>query len=435
MKKVITYGTYDRLHYGHINLLRRAKELGDYLIVGVTTDNFDINRGKMSVSQPIMERIRAVQETGYADLVIPEEYLGQKIDDIIKYDVDIFAIGSDWKGYFDYLKDFCDVVYLDRTEGVSSTQIRKQNQLKIGVIGYPAMADKFINELKYINELKLQGVYLEPGEEKRLDLEYYGNRDLLISDSDAVYIISEPSARYDCVKQALLAGKHVLCESPVALRREQAEELFAIAAERQLVLFEGLKTAYAIAFNRLRVLVQSEWIGSILSVEARCTSLRENSEHSWGSFETWGSIGVLPVLSILGTDYEDLDMKIRKNEEGKDLFTCLNFTYPHAVASVKVATGAKSEGDLVITGTKGYVYVPSPWWKTEYFELRYEDSNNNKRHFYKLEGEGIRYELAAFAKAIRGGQRNLYLDKRITLKISELMESFFAAKEDEDNLL
>ena len=107
MKTVITYGTYDLLHQGHINLLKRAKELGDYLIVGVTNDNFDRDRGKLNVRNNVLERVEAVKATGYADKIIIEDYVGQKIDDIQKYDVDIFAIGSDWEGKLDYLNEFC----------------------------------------------------------------------------------------------------------------------------------------------------------------------------------------------------------------------------------------------------------------------------------------------------------------------------------------
>ena len=98
MTKVITYGTYDLLHQGHLNLLRRAKELGDYLIVGVTSDSYDRNRGKLNVRNNVLERVEAVRSTGYADEIIIEDYVGQKIDDIQKYNVDIFAIGSDWEG-------------------------------------------------------------------------------------------------------------------------------------------------------------------------------------------------------------------------------------------------------------------------------------------------------------------------------------------------
>ncbi|MBQ4541816.1 MAG: adenylyltransferase/cytidyltransferase family protein, partial [Clostridia bacterium] len=111
MKKVITYGTYDLLHFGHIRLLERAKELGDYLIVGVTSDDFDKRRGKINVKQSLIERIQAVKNTGLADEIIVEEYEGQKIDDIIKYGVDVFTVGSDWVGKFDYLADYCEVHY------------------------------------------------------------------------------------------------------------------------------------------------------------------------------------------------------------------------------------------------------------------------------------------------------------------------------------
>jgi len=136
MVKVITYGTYDMLHYGHIRLLDRAKALGDYLIVGVTSDDYDKSRGKINNQQSLMERIAAIKETGIADEIIVEEYEGQKIDDIVRMDVDVFAIGSDWTGEFDYLNDYCKVVYLERTKNISSTMLREKNSPihRIGII-------------------------------------------------------------------------------------------------------------------------------------------------------------------------------------------------------------------------------------------------------------------------------------------------------------
>ena len=145
MKKVITYGTYDLLHQGHINLLKRAKALGDYLIVGVTNDNFDRLRGKLNVKNNVLERVEAVRATGIADKIIIEDYFGQKIDDIQKYDVDIFTVGSDWVGHFDYLNEYCQVVYLPRTEGISSTMLREEqdDEVKIGVVGAGRIAKRF----------------------------------------------------------------------------------------------------------------------------------------------------------------------------------------------------------------------------------------------------------------------------------------------------
>ena len=127
MKKVITYGTYDLIHKGHIRLLERAKALGDYLVVGVTADNFDRARGKINVQQSLIERIENVRQTGLADEIIVEEYEGQKIDDIKRLGIDIFTVGSDWKGHFDYLNEYCKVVYLDRTQGISSSELRAEN--------------------------------------------------------------------------------------------------------------------------------------------------------------------------------------------------------------------------------------------------------------------------------------------------------------------
>ncbi len=136
MTKVITYGTYDLLHYGHIRLLQRAKALGDYLIVGITSDAYEKARGKINVQQSLVERIEAVEKTGLADKIVVEEYDGQKIDDIKKYGLDIFTVGSDWKGKFDYLNEYCKVVYLDRTEGISSSEIRaEKREIQLATFG------------------------------------------------------------------------------------------------------------------------------------------------------------------------------------------------------------------------------------------------------------------------------------------------------------
>ena len=123
MKKVITYGTFDLLHVGHINLIRRAKEMGDYLIVGLSTDEFNEMKNKQA-SQSYENRKIILESIKYIDEVIAECTWEQKIDDIKKYDVDLFVIGDDWEGKFDYLREYCDVVYLPRTVGVSTTQIK-----------------------------------------------------------------------------------------------------------------------------------------------------------------------------------------------------------------------------------------------------------------------------------------------------------------------
>ena len=160
MKKVITYGTYDLLHKGHVRLLERAKALGDYLIVGVTADTFDRERGKINVQQSLVERIENVRSTGLADEIVIEEYEGQKIDDIKRMNVDIFTVGSDWRGKFDYLSEYCKVVYLERTKGISSTELRSDlREIRIGLVGESPIINKFARESKFVNGINISGVY------------------------------------------------------------------------------------------------------------------------------------------------------------------------------------------------------------------------------------------------------------------------------------
>ena len=438
MKKVITYGTYDLLHYGHIKLLERAKSLGDYLIVGVTADDFDRTRGKINVQQSLMERIEAVRATGIADKIIVEEYEGQKIDDIKRYNIDIFTVGSDWVGFFDYLKEFCEVVYLDRTQGVSSSELRaEKRELKIGIIGESSVVmSKFVSECNYVNGVSVIGICAQNKQslsDALLSLPLVTSEyELLLNQVDAVYVLSHPSMHYAHVKKALEAGKHVLCESPVTLNWDECQELFSLAKEKGLVLSDGIKTAYSTAYNRMILLAKGGKIGDIVSVDSICTSLKQvdytneaELEQTWNSLSAWGPTAMLPIFQLLGTDYEKKEILSRvRNEKYKyDEFTKVTFRYPHAVASIKVGKGVKSEGELIISGTKGYIYVPAPWWKTDYFELRYELPDNNKRYFYQLDGEGIRYEIVSFVKAV-DNNGILYIPNNVTLENTKILEDF-----------
>ncbi len=428
VKKVITYGTFDLFHYGHLNLLKRAKALGDYLVVGVTIENFDINRGKLNVQQPLMERVRQVKETGLADEIIPEEYDGQKIDDIQKYDIDIFAIGSDWEGVFDYLEDYCEVVYISRTEGVSSTYIREQGQmLAFGIIGKGIMARKMANEAAYVSGIQVCDMCSVPE-----DMEAVCS---VMEKSDAVYILAEPSRRGMLVRKALSYGCHVVCESPVSLGEEETKSLYNYAHNKNLVLFDAVKTAYLRAFSRLVLLVKGGAVGNVKSIDATCTSMHPsnswfyNKESKGGSMADWGAFVLLPVFKIFGLDYRECKFICSMDETKQiDMFTEVNMLYPHGTATLKTGYGVKSEGSLVISGTKAYIYVPSPWWRTEYFEIRYENFNDNRRYFYKVDGEGIRYELAEFLRLVRTKEKNFTISSEISQKISKVMEEFLKDK-------
>lgn len=434
MVKVITYGTYDLLHYGHIRLLERAKALGDYLIVGVTADGFDMARGKINVQQSLMERMEAVKATGIADEVIVEEYEGQKIDDIIRYDIDIFAIGSDWVGKFDYLKEFCKVVYLERTEGISSSDLRaKEQPVKIGVVGDENelnLMDKFISECRFVNGISVEGVCYPNTEQMSEGLKLLpvvtDCYETLIRQVDAIYIISNLDKHFEQIKYALNNNVHVLCESPLTKSVEDWKEVMELAKSKHLVLMDAIRTAYSTAYYRMLLLVKSGRIGDVISVDASCSSLRGRIPNTMGSFCSWGPNALLPVFQIIGTNYSSKQiLSLFDDSPYYDAFTKVSLVYPHAVASVKVGKGVKTEGELVVSGTTGYIYVPAPWWKTDYFEIRREDPTQNKRYFYQLEGEGIRYEIVSFMKAIHQSRRFLYINEDISLAIVRMIEDFY----------
>ena len=420
------------LHQGHLNILKRAKSLGDYLIVGVTSDDFDSRRGKINVQQSMMERVEGIKSTGLADQIIIEEYEGQKIDDINRFGVDIFAIGSDWQGKFDYLSEFCKVVYLERTKGISSTKIRSQNNhLKLGLVGKAKRLWKVANEAVSINGIDIVGTS-GAGYDRRLKkLDNY-SFDQLIERVDAVFIESDVHSRYEQIKYALKRRKHVLSCLPMAIGRSEQRELLEIAKKNECVLMSGIKTAYSTAYYRLLLMVKSGEIGDILSVETTCTSLNEISKIKkyqkndiWSAMDAWGSTALMPIFQILGTDYVDNTIISKKIDDYFDLFTKMDFVYKNAVATVKIGKGVKSEGEMIISGTKGYVYVPAPWWKPDYFEIRYEDQNKNKRFFYELEGEGFKYELVNFLRAINHGRTLSYTGNDVLEEISNVYDKFY----------
>ncbi len=440
MKTVITYGTYDMLHQGHINLLKRARALGDYLIVGVTAEDFDRARGKLNVRQSLMERIEAVRKTGLANEIIIEEYEGQKIDDIRRLNVDIFTVGSDWVGQFDYLQEYCKVVYLPRTEGVSSSELRSEKyEVRLGIVGNERFKEKFFKEAQYVNGLHVVGL-CQNRKKNTLndwkDVEFLTESyEELLDRVSAVCILSHPSEHFEQAKKALERGIHVLCESPLAFSCAEYRQLFELARTKGCVLMEGIKTAYATAFRRLLLLIKGGVIGDVVSVDATCTSLRDldgtdKYDDKWNSICAWGPTALLPIFSILGSKYRNarLFSKLAEGYDDFDLFTKADLLYEKAVASIKVGKGIKSEGELLISGTRGYVYVPAPWWKTDYFELRYEDQNENKRYFYQLDGEGIRQELIHFLWMITGEVNYSQINEEISFGIASLIEKFYAGE-------
>lgn len=440
MKRVITYGTFDLLHRGHIRLLERAKQLGDYLIVGVTAEDYDKARGKINVQQSLMERIEGVRATGLADDIIVEEYEGQKIDDIKRYQIDIFTVGSDWVGKFDYLNEYCHVVYLERTKDISSSDLRTAaRKVRFGVCGDTGVVAKFIHECSYVNGLELVGIATHNSELKKIANEkscsiVTDDFEVLLGAVDALYLATNPEHHYEQIQKALLQKKHIICEAPITLTQKETRELFKLAKEQGCILMDAIKTAYAMAYARLLLLVKTGNIGNVVSVDAVCTSLADIYQNShkqsiqmWNSICAWGPTALLPIFQLLGTQYKKrrIVSHLASGVPKFDLFTKIDFIYENAVATIKVGKGIKSEGQLIISGTNGYIYVPAPWWKTDYFEVRYENQTDNRKYFYQLDGEGIRYMLVAFCRSIQSGKSLSNFDEGISTEISAIMEAFY----------
>lgn len=439
MKKVITYGTFDLFHEGHYNILKRAKALGDYLIVGVTTEHYDEQRGKLNIVDSLLERIENVRRTGLVDEIIIEDHEGQKIEDVQKYGVDVFALGSDWKGVFDYLKQYCHVVYLERTPDISSTMLRsgKFPIIRIGIVGTGRIAPRFIAEAKYVSGLNVQCVYNPHRESAEAFAaghfleSYSGDFERFLDAVDAIYIASPHETHYDYTKRALAAGKHVLCEKPMAFSRSETEELFSLAREKQLVLMEGIKTAYCPGFAQLVSIAKSGKIGEIRDVEAcfsRLTAphLREMADARYGgAFLEFGSYTVLPIVKMLGGQYEKIKISSILAENGVDLYTKIYFDYPEGMATSKTGVGVKSEGQLLISGTKGYILAESPWWLTKKFQVRYEDPDKIETYTPNFLGDGLRYEIGEFAMRINGrGGHPFKLTEEETLAMAGVVECF-----------
>lgn len=446
MTKVITYGSFDLFHEGHYRLLQRAKALGDYLIVGITTEHYDEERGKLNVVDSLMDRIENVKKTGFADQIIIEDHVGQKVEDIQKYGVDIFTVGSDWNGKFDYLKDFCKVVYLERTRGISSTMLRSKNRaiIRLGIIGSGRIAHRFVPEVERVSGIVPVAVYnphLESAQRfaHELDLEMYMDQlEQFYESVDAVYIATPHQTHYSYIKESLKHGKHVLCEKPMVLKRAEAEELYELARGREVVLMEAIKTAYCPGFVQMMGVAKSGIIGAVRDVEACFSRLtpsdvREMKDLDYGgSFTELGSYTMLPILKLMGTDYDTIRFDSIKDDHGLDLYTKTNFVYDRGFATMKNGLGVKSEGQLIIAGTKGYILAESPWWLTRTFEVRYEDPNKRDRYNVNFLGNGLRYEISDFVYTINGfGGRNFKLTQEESIAMAGIMEKFLDQRKTE----
>ena len=414
MKKVITYGTFDLFHQGHYNILKRAKEYGDYLIVGVTSESYDIERGKLSVRDSLTKRIENVLKTGFVDEVIIEEYLGQKIRDIAKYDIDTLVIGDDWRGKFDHLKKYCNVVYLERTKNISSTQLRERSDsiYRIGIIAQKEVEDyDFISEVKYVSGLHVQSVYVDDekyGKEfcdKYSISDFFTEFDSFVSGIDIVIVSADIENRYEYIKKCITYKKHVISKAPLTLEEAKVDELFELAKQNEVALIEDITTVYLRAFTQLLWMAKGDILGRLLSV--KCT-ISDDKLKGKNTFIDMMTLSVAMIVKLLGINYNSVISKINSEDEWKYLNTI--FVTEEAIGNVEIGRGVELENQMTIVGEKSTIVVKDDWWNTGYFEVKKYGEKFVKRYSYNFEGNGFRYILQELLIMLRD---NRYICTRL----------------------
>ena len=304
------------------------------------------------------------------------------------------------------------------------------------MIGTGSIARRFVPEASFVSGNEISAAYNPDTEACRDFCRTFGigtaasSLEELLANCDAVYVASPHYTHFDYAKAALEAGKDVFCETPFVLHLAEAKELYAIAEAKRRTLMVAHKTAYCPAFRHLVTMLKSGVIGKIVDINASVTTLTDERsvklDHNrfGGSMNENACFPLLPILKLLGQDVRNINFySIMKNDV--DMYTKAVFRYDNATASFQVGLGAKTEGNMVISGTKGYIYVPAPWWKTDYFEQRFEDQNLNRKCFFPFMGEGLRYEIREFISHILNPDQSLYLlTKEEILKMTQIQEDY-----------
>ena len=308
----------------------------------------------------------------------------------------------------------------------------QSNYLRIGVIGTGSIARRFAQEMAYVEKVFLAAAYNPDIDELKRFCDEFGiasesqTLDDMFQEVDAIYIASPCYSHYEYALKALEADKHVLCETPLTLAHKEAMELYSIAEKRGLILMPALKTAYSQSFVNVINEALSGVIGEIVDISATVTTLLPQSVtvgFNNARLQDNTYYGLLAVFKLLGTDYKKVSTFTRTND-AKDLYIDATLEYEDAVAHVRAGTGVKSESSLVISGSKGYIYVPAPWWKPDYFEIRYENPYDNKKLYFPFESSGLRYEIKAFLDSIGMKDIKPAITKQEILKIIQLVNKY-----------
>lgn len=408
MRTVITYGTFDLFHQGHYNILKRAKEEGDYLIVGVTGETYDAERGKLSVQDSLATRIENVKKTGFADKIIVEEYLGQKIHDIIKYHVDVFVIGSDWKGKFDHIGKYCEIKYLERTKNISSTQLRQEtlNIYKYGIATDDLDDKDSVREPKVVSGIHVESSFSEDAEIAKKFAERYemnqGYSDYgeFLDSVDIVSLKVPREKRLGYLEAAINSGKHVICDLPVTLDVKEQQRIDELAKEKGSVFFGNVLTIHQQAFGQLLWMARGNLIGDLISI--RCSISKKMFEgESYYDFIDLAYYPVCAIVKILGLDYNDCSVNLVRNDSGEITYGIISFSFENSVAVCEISMDYDTDCEMTILGTNGEIYVPEDWWRMGYFKYKNSDDPRTKHYSSNFEGNGFRYLVQSFLQEIR----------------------------------
>lgn len=415
MRTVITYGTFDLFHQGHYNILKRAKEEGDYLIVGVTGETYDAERGKLSVQDSLATRIENVKKTGFADKIIVEEYLGQKIHDIIKYHVDVLVIGSDWKGKFDHISKYCEIKYLERTKNISSTQLREE---KLSIYKYGIVTDEMgdvdsVMEPKVVSGIHVESSFSEDPETARQFEERYemnkgfSDYDAFLDSVDIVSINTPREKRLGYIEAALNKGKHVICDLPLTLDLDETKRIEALAKEKNSVFFGNVVTIHQQAFGQLLWMARGNLIGDLISIKCSI-SKKAFAGASYYDFIDLAYYPVCAIVKILGYDYNDCSVNLVRSENGDISYGVISFSFNNSVAVCEISMDYDTDCEMTILGTNGEIYVPEDWWRMGYFKYKNLDDPRTKHYSSNFEGNGFRYLVQSFLQEIRSKNADTY---------------------------
>lgn len=393
------------------------------------TDTFDAGRGKRFLGQDVVQRIENVRQTGLADSVVLEE-CDDKINNVLKYNVDVVAVFDSWEGpeaYVENLKSYCEVAFIPEVmASFSSTALR--GVVNLGAVGTPNVIRHLLAGADVTGGVNL--IALQAGSRELTDLVATEMKDAYACETseqlyervEAVYLSIDLPLKMITILQALQAGKHVLCESPLSLSKAEVEASFQVAADKGLVLLESIPSAFTPAMERVTALAQNGKIGRVLCVAVnlsvpmteetskRCCKFKDSDS----SKLCVGFVGeaLLPVVRILhGREVLEVSCDTVDSGSANDenhLFR-LNIYFENATATITIGHGVIVHETFTVIGSEGYLTMPAPWRRAssihfKYKDINFEEASDEQDFDFPTRRGGYRFDLAEFATVIKLGR-------------------------------